>query len=306
MFDNPDNVFFVDSLDTPIHEGCRREVATYDNGFPVYWVDIPEGTRSWTPVHLCTEAARIYMMSDAEYDTYAREERSKELATIKSKMAEKCFPWCVALGVLLFITVVGAFFLNLIFGLVVLFLFVLYVVGMAHLHNMYIRPRLAARTEIAIEGDRIIEELEGFSGSDVLFSYSAECVSQIRRLMGEIESVGAILDGLFAVGSATWHRYHDTVVVAFNRVVVNAETLLKLVEYANGTHNRAEYNSCMDKASSVLRDNNRVCKSVSALHTNLDSFAFNERLLDASSDADDIVTEVDSLSENLSLYRSDA
>ena len=53
-----------------VPEGYQRFVRTYDNGLPVTWADVPDGITPPEEMFLATQAARIYMMGDDEFDRY--------------------------------------------------------------------------------------------------------------------------------------------------------------------------------------------------------------------------------------------
>lgn len=61
---------YHDDPTSEVPEGYTRFVRTYDNGLPITWADVPDGTEPPEELFLCTEAARLYMMDDDEFDRY--------------------------------------------------------------------------------------------------------------------------------------------------------------------------------------------------------------------------------------------
>lgn len=62
----------------PAPRGWHRVVKTYDDLVPVAWADVPDGQSDPKPMYLSTEAARIMMMSDAEYEEWDRQRRNDD------------------------------------------------------------------------------------------------------------------------------------------------------------------------------------------------------------------------------------
>lgn len=77
----PTEVVIHEDSESPVPYGCHRIIKTYDNGVPIAWADVPDGQPDPEPMYLCTEAARIYMMSDEEYDEYERTKQGQRGAS---------------------------------------------------------------------------------------------------------------------------------------------------------------------------------------------------------------------------------
>jgi hypothetical protein len=294
VFNNPENVFFVQSLAEPLHEGCRRQVATYDDGEAVYWVDVPYGTCDWEPMYLSTEAARIYMMSDAEFEAYEREELMKSLTPGDGGRLRSLV---VVLAVLGIVSAVVVSFLGVIFHwssvvYVVCLVLVFFCAGVMSYGLMRGAARSALAESSADASETVCRDFDEFSGDAMCMSYAHKCAGQVRRIDTYLCEADEAFGTLFTEGSLTWHRYHDTLRFAQERAHENARLMLWLLE-----------RSLSDKASEVIRDNERIIDSMSDLLSSMDEMRVSTRMSEASSSVSSVVDEISSLEDDLVLYR---
>lgn len=299
----------------PPPEGYHRIVKTYDDLVPVSWADVPDGATDPEPMYLSTTAAKIMMMTDAEYDRYrlgrdgggvAGESRGEAMLIVKSALVV-----AAALAVLFVLGFLPESMLaaQLVLSAIVSVATVAFVFTMAvrHAPGRRRRPGVGAASPQTGErelpsGDDVVDILRANAGDGDLGWLAERGSRQARMIETREKEARAAIDATFEEGSLSWTRFRNTVDTASATVSRNLGMLANDIQARTSTMpsraSRGDDRRLAESMAGLLDDNDEILTEMRRLCEELEKL----RMESLSADSSDAVSEMRRLVEDTHRY----
>lgn len=217
-----------------VPEGYQRFVRTYDNGLPVTWADVPDGITPPEEMFLATQAARIYMMGDDEFDRYeaylerdpygAQGNDAKRLAIKAALIASSIFA-------LTSLTIAMTTFITS--GVPNPVLLVITLISAAPLIAMALRRKTGARStapSLTKRETHIRSRLEQFSETPRAKNLAEVAFRQLNAIRDLRESTQRAIDANFQTKSLTNTKFSTTLATTCEAAYDNLEGIVTKME----------------------------------------------------------------------------
>lgn len=303
----------------PVPYGCHRVVKTYDDLVPIAWADVPDGMDDPEPMYLSTEAARIMMMSDQEFDEY-------EKAKLKQLLTK---PHGNRLGMCLLLMAAAAFLAWILFlpvDIVIRVILFCVVGGLTAAALLVARKRnsegrlVAGQTanrlgQAAGNASEICDMLEPLQSATGIGHFAETGIRQVAESELKRADLTRTISEVFSEGSISWQRFSATVDSTCETIRTNTLTIGREMELLRDldardvrsqdpitAESRSERRQMHDKGvtsiSETLQDNERLLLEMDKLKKEL--LSLRQRSLSA--DNKDALDEIRQLVHDTSQY----
>lgn len=306
----------------PVPYGCHRVVKTYDDLVPIAWADVPDGMDDPEPMYLSTEAARIMMMSDQEFDEYEKAKRKQPLTKPHGNRLDR-------LGMCLLLMAAAAFLAWILFlpvDIVIRVILFCVVGGLTAAVLLVARKRnsegrLVARQtadrlgQVVGNASDICDMLEPLQSATGIGHFAETGIRQVEESELKRADLTRIISEVFSEGSISWRRFSDTVDGTCETIRTNTLTIGREMELLRDldardvrsqdpitAESRSERRQMHDKGvtsiSETLQDNERLLLEMDKLKKEL--LSLRQRSLSA--DNKDALDEIRQLVHDTSQY----